>query len=167
MQRPDDALAALQDAGDAVQRQHALVYPVQVDDVCLLELLGAGDVDAHIGNVCLPQTRPPESAAWQDGQAFQELRYLVAYPANRNGVGLLVAHHELRLHAVGIESIQKTTGCNGTSTATFTCTYEQHLHAFFTFLFFYFFTFLLFHLFTFSMISLFPQPFVDAGTDGF
>ena len=67
VQRPNDPLAAAHNLVYPVEREHPLIDPMQVDDVCLLELAGAGDVDACVGNVCLPKMGKleVESSNWQ------------------------------------------------------------------------------------------------------
>ena len=55
---PYDGFAASQDLMDATQRKHALIDPVQMDDVGLLELRQTGDVRTGIGKVDLKQMFP-------------------------------------------------------------------------------------------------------------
>ena len=49
--RPDHGFTASQDLLDAVQRKHALIDPVQMNDVCLLKLPQFGDIGACAGDV--------------------------------------------------------------------------------------------------------------------
>ena len=52
---PHHRLATLQDAAYAAEGEHALIDPMQVDDVGLTELPQLSDVDACIGNVNVEQ----------------------------------------------------------------------------------------------------------------
>ena len=56
VERPHNTLTATHDFIQSFERKHPLIDPVQMDDVCLLEFLGMGDVYARIGNVRLPKT---------------------------------------------------------------------------------------------------------------
>ena len=54
VQGPYDTLAALHYFFYSVKRKHSLTNPMQVDDIGFAKLSGTGDVNAHIGDVCLP-----------------------------------------------------------------------------------------------------------------
>ena len=119
MQCPDHALAAAHNFAHSIERNHALVDPVEVDDVCLLEGCGAGYVDACIGDVHLPEPRAPEAATGQDCEAFHEFRQLVAYLDDGGVVALLVAHYHPCLNAVLVEGIHEAVRSNGAAAASF------------------------------------------------
>ena len=51
MHGPHHGLPTTQDLPDTTQREHALIDPVQMDDVCLLKLTQTGDVRPRIGDV--------------------------------------------------------------------------------------------------------------------
>ena len=51
MHCPDDGFATREDLADATKREHALIDPMQVDDVCLLKGFVAGDVRTSGGSV--------------------------------------------------------------------------------------------------------------------
>lgn len=55
VKRPDDALSAAHDFAHFIERNHALVNPMQVYDVGFLELWCGGDADSGVGDVCLPE----------------------------------------------------------------------------------------------------------------
>ena len=50
----DDAFATAHNIAHFIERKHALIDPMQVHDVCLLELIRVCYADANIGDVCLP-----------------------------------------------------------------------------------------------------------------
>ena len=56
VKRPDNALSAAHDFAHFIERNHALVNPMQVYDVGFLELRCGGDADAGVGDVCLPES---------------------------------------------------------------------------------------------------------------
>ena len=55
MHCPYHTFAALKNFADILQRQHALVDPMQVDDVGFLEFWQSGDVCTAVGDVYLEQ----------------------------------------------------------------------------------------------------------------
>ena len=51
MHCPDDGFATREDLADATKREHALIDPMQVDDVCLLKGFVEGDIRTSGGSV--------------------------------------------------------------------------------------------------------------------
>ena len=135
---PDDALAALKDASNAIERKHSLINPVQVDDVCLAKLRRAGNVDTHPGSVNLPEALAAESHMRQYAKALEELRQLVAHRTDKADachVGALpVAHQELDLYIVcQAQGVCEAVCGNSTAAALFAGAYKQDFHLYASF----------------------------------
>ena len=80
---------------DILQREHALVDPVQMDDVCLLEFGQLCDVGARVGGVYLPQMAAVQPQMEIYRQSFPQEIEVVAprlgQTAHRDVLCLLVA----------------------------------------------------------------------------
>ena len=116
---PNHGFAGLQNLTDALQRQHALVHPVQVDDVSLLELRQLGDVRAAIGNVDLEEMLAAQVQACPDNKTFPEevppAGTLSAQGTDRQTVALLVAYQHLRLGTVVVQRLHQPARCHGST----------------------------------------------------
>jgi len=101
---PHHRFAAAQDLVDALQREHALVDPVQMDNIGFLELLQPGDVVAGIGNVDLKKMLPGETAPDKDDKPFPEevpIMHGRWWQLNHSRRGaLLVAHQHTGLDTI-------------------------------------------------------------------
>ena len=67
---PDYRLAAIQDFPDTFQRQHSLIHPMQVDDICLLKLRQACNVCACIGYIDCEKIVLLKAVGFPDDNAF-------------------------------------------------------------------------------------------------
>ena len=139
---PDHALAAVENAADVVQREHALIDPVQVHDVGFLELSRAGDVAAGTANVEVPQVFPPQTEPPPHRQSLAQEVPLsppaVAPLAHQQVVGRLVSHQHARLHAVVVQRHQQAVGSQGGASRSLARVHYQYSHAATVGLFFWF-----------------------------
>ena len=67
---PYHSLVGVKNLPYAFQREHSLVYPVQVYDICLAELPQSGDVRAGVGNVYLEEVVFAEMGMEKDHEAL-------------------------------------------------------------------------------------------------
>ena len=129
---PYHGFARGKDLLDVFQRKHTLVYPVEVDDVGLLELRQSGDVRAGIGDIDGKQVVFLEVVGFPDDDAFpHELPYQA--PALLEGhyadlVGLLVAHQHFCLDAVVLEGFHESACGDGCTAYTFGCIDNKYSH---------------------------------------
>ena len=118
--RPDHGFARAQNLADGADGEHALIDPMEVDDVGLLELRQAGDVRTGIGKVDLKEMTTGEMEPTIDDEAFPEempveqRRFGQGYDSKR--VAEFVAHQHLRLDPVVVEGHHQTVGCDGSTT---------------------------------------------------
>ena len=105
--RPYHRLSRVEYLADILQREHALVYPVQMDDVCLLEFGQLCDVGACVGGVYLPQMAAVQPQMEIYRQSFPQEIEVVAprlgQTAHRDVLCLLVAHQHLGFYAAVVE----------------------------------------------------------------
>ena len=113
---PYHGLAAAQYLSDARERQHALVYPVQVYKVGLLELPQPGYVGSGVGYVYIEQMLSAKVQMAENHKALpQEVPLLhgrLRQLDHGKGVGILIAHKHLCLYAVVVQSLHQPVGCN-------------------------------------------------------
>ena len=129
---PYHRFSALQNASDAAQREHALIDPLQVDDVGLLELPQSGDVGTGIRHVNLKETFPGEMEMAEQAPAFPEevqaLQPAVGKGYDGRVVAEFLAHQHLRLYAIALQRLHQTVGGNGGTTRFFARIYNQDFH---------------------------------------
>ena len=114
--RPHDRLTGVEYSADAVQRKHALVYPLQVNNVSFLEITCMSNVDTGIGNVYLKKMLTTEVQVEENTQPFPKERPL-SQPRmtnRRNGylICFLVTNKHASLHAVIVQRIHQPVGSN-------------------------------------------------------
>ena len=129
---PYHGLARGQYLFDILQGEHALVDPVQVDDVGLAEFGQGGDVRPRVGNVYGKEVVLLEAVGFPDDDAFPyELPHhppVAAQGHDRDVVGLLVAHQQLGLDAVVLQGFCQAAGGYGGSADSFGCIDKQDSH---------------------------------------
>ena len=122
----------LDDLTDILQRQHALVDPMQVDHVSLLKLGQAGDIRAAIGDVHFEEAFLLQVHRQPDTEALpQEMPLLapgVLQPYHRQLVGALLFHQHLGLHTVVVQCDHQSVGGHGGATRILTCIDDQDSH---------------------------------------
>ena len=133
MHGPYHRFTTIQYFANALQRQHALVHPVQMDDVGLLEFLQLCDVGTTVGNVHLKQVFAvqvqPEPHDEPFPQESQLHSLLSGHRCYRQAVCLLVAHQHLGLHTVVVQCLHEPTGSHRSATRPFTCINYEYSHA--------------------------------------
>ena len=70
--RPHHRFTTGQYLADPCQREKALVDPVQMDDIGLLELRKRRDVDSRVGNIHIEEVLTREAQRHKDAQALPE-----------------------------------------------------------------------------------------------
>ena len=129
---PHHRLAALHYLSDVSQRQHALVYPVEMHHVSPLELRKRRYVRSAVCDVYLEKMifREPQMIVY--APSFPQKVPAGAHPAGhfRHGdaVGLLVTHKHLCLLAAVDERLQQSSCGNRRSSGTLACIYNQYIH---------------------------------------
>jgi len=125
---PDNGFARGQNLFEVAQRKHALVYPVQVYDVGLLELGQQGDVGASVGYVDGKEVVLLEAVgAPDDGTLPHEFPHqhpVVLQRKDADLVCLLVAHQQSRFNAVVLQSLHQPAGGYGSPSVSFGCIYQ-------------------------------------------
>ena len=114
MHRPHHWLAGVENLADVAQREHALVHPVQVDDIGFLELRQTGDIGADVGNVNLEEVLPQEVQAPEHRPALPKevplLPQRLRQSYHCDVIALLVAHQHLGLLAVVVQRVLQPVG---------------------------------------------------------
>lgn len=112
---------------DVLQREHALVDPVQVNDVRLLEFGQRSNVRACIGYIYGEDILPFEVVGNQNDDAFpHEFPYHPPVLVQRHDgdlVGLFISYQQLGFDAMILKGFHQSAGCYGCSTDTFGCVY--------------------------------------------
>ena len=105
--RPYHPFPTGQYLADVLEREHALVDPVQVDDIRLLELTQSGDICPAIGDIHVEEVLAAQVEAQPDTKTFPEEMPLLsdggAEGDHRQLVALLVAYQHLRLDPVVVQ----------------------------------------------------------------
>ena len=131
---PHHGFARVEYLADVFQREHALVHPVQVDDVCLLEFGQRGDVVARVGNVHGKEVLAAEAVGCPNDHAFPyKLPHHAPTGFQRHYgalAGLLVAHQHLGLDALRLEGFHQPVGGYGGSADAFGSVDEDYSHVF-------------------------------------
>ena len=130
--RPYDRFARLQYLADVLQRQHALIYPMQVDDVRLLEFGQGGDVRACVGYVDGKQVMLLETVGAPYHNAFpNESPHhapIVLQGHNGNLLRLFVTNQQFGFYAVILQGIHQAAGGYGGAAHAFGGIYQQDSH---------------------------------------
>ena len=119
---------------DDFKRKHALVDPMQMDEVGLFELWQAGDVVTCIGNIYTKEPFASEVAVNPDNDTFpHEFPYL--FPATAKGYGrdavsLLIAHQHFGLDAMAFQRFGQSACCDGSPSGTFGGVDNQYSHSY-------------------------------------
>ena len=74
--RPDNRFAGGDDLLNIVQGQHALIDPMQVNDICLFENRKPGDIEPRIGNGYPKKILPAEKIICPNNETFPDKREL-------------------------------------------------------------------------------------------
>jgi hypothetical protein len=126
---PHHWLARLKDALDIAKRQHALIYPVEVNDVSLLKLRNLGDVCAGIGYVDTEKVLlVAKSVGSPDAEALpQESPQLHPLESskgnNRELVRLFVTDQHLCLYSFALERFHQTVAGHCSAAYALRCIY--------------------------------------------
>ena len=67
---PYNRFARIDDAADVCQREHTLVYPMQVDDICLGKFGQGSNVCTRVGNIYFEKVVFLESVGFPDDYSF-------------------------------------------------------------------------------------------------
>ena len=133
--RPYYRLARQQDAPYVLQRQHALVHPVQMDDVGFLKFGQTRDVGAAVGDVHLKHTGILEMHVQPDDQPLPKEMPLRPPPSghatDRQPVGFLLTHQHAGLHPVITQRLHQPVGCHGSTAGALTGIDNQNFHTLF------------------------------------
>ena len=116
-------LAAAQYLADGAEREHALVYPIEVYHVGLLELGQAGYVGACVGYIYLEEVPTLKVQVEEYGETFPQ-KVEPGEPTVRqlhhgDLVGLLLGYEHLCLDTVVVECLHKSVGCYCCATRLF------------------------------------------------
>ena len=76
MHRPNNRFAGGDDLLNIVQGQHALIDPMQVNDICLFENRKPGDIEPRIGNGYPKKILPAEKIICPNNETFPDKREL-------------------------------------------------------------------------------------------
>ena len=132
VQCPYHGLARGQYLLKPLQRQHPLIYPMQVDDVRFAELRQAGNVGATVGNGDGKEVLPAETILPPDDKPLpQEVPPQPPRSGQGHGsdmVGLFVAHQHFGLHSVVVQGFGQPIGCHGSTTGTLGCIDNENSH---------------------------------------
>ena len=130
---------AFEDLADGTQREHALINPVQMDDVGFLEFRQTCYVVARIGDVDVEEMLFGEAHVPEDAPTLpQEM------PLSEDGTGhlghgdrlcLLIAHQHLGLNSIVVKGIHQTVGCYCGATGLLACIYYEYSHRLLVFIF--------------------------------
>ena len=123
VQSPHNGLARCYNLLDVLQRQESLVYPVQMNHVCLLEFGQFGNVGACVGYVNLKKIVLLEFVSHPNNRAFPHKLHLMSYRRvechNGNLVSLFIPYKHFCLYAIVFQSLHKSVGCDGCSAYAF------------------------------------------------
>ena len=129
---PHHGLATAQDAADAVERQHALVNPVQVNHIGLLKLAQTRDVGSRVGKVYVEEVLAREMQTDEDVEPLLEEMPVATGRLGKadhgQRVALLVANEHASLHAMVVQRHHQTVGSYRSTTRPLTCIYYQYSH---------------------------------------
>ena len=130
---PHDGFAAFEYLPQHGERQHALIDPVQVDDVGLPEDRQSGDVAAGVGDVEFEEMFLAEMQMGEDAQPFpQEMPPQPPIPLERyyRAVGGLPATYQhTRFNSMKIQGSGESLGGKGSPTCLFTRIDDKYPHA--------------------------------------
>ena len=129
---PDDGFAAPQYLPDILEREHALIDPVQVDDIGFFELPETGDVCAGVGDIHLEEMLPREmQTAENDKPLPKEMpsqQGRTRQLCHRQTIRLLITHQHLSLDTVVVQRLHQTAGSYSGTTRSLTRVYNQYSH---------------------------------------
>ena len=131
MHGPYYGFPGIKNLTDSSQRKHALVDPVQVNDISLLELTQTSYISAAIGNINLKKMLALEMQTTEDNQALpkeipaEPYRWRQSDDSQR--IALLVAHQHTSLYPVIVQGFHQTIGCHRGPTRPFTGIDNQNL----------------------------------------
>lgn len=132
MHGPYHRFSAADDLPDGLQRKHALVDPVQMYDVSLLELRQGSDVVSRIGDIECKEILPGKMKAAEDAPALPQEIPLhperAWQPYYGNIIGHLIAHQHLSLNTIVVKGIHQAIGSYSSTTRLLTCIYYEYSH---------------------------------------
>ena len=132
VQRPDDRFGALEYLLQVAERQHALVDPVEVDDVGLTECPCAGDVETGVGDGDGKEVPAVEAVAEGDDEPFpQEAHTLLPATADADdmrAVAGAVQDHQRRLDPIVTESLGEPSGSDRRTAHGLGCADKEYFH---------------------------------------
>ena len=130
--RPHNGFSCIQYLANTFQRQHALINPVQMDDICLLKLWQLCDVCTTVGDIHLKQVltvkvepQPHDKTLPKEIELHPLLTWHCCYGQS---VCLLVAHQHLRLHTIVVQRLHQPAGSYCSATRPFACIDYEYSH---------------------------------------
>ena len=132
MHGPHHGLTAAQNAAYVLQREHALVYPSQMDDIGLAVFGEMRNVAARIGKVDLEEMVAVEMKMPKHAPTLPKettlLAQTVLQPHHSDLRRQLVAYKHLCLHAVVVERSHKPVGSHRSPARILACVHYQYSH---------------------------------------
>lgn len=131
--RPHNWFACIQNLANTLQRQHALIDPVQMNDVCLPEFRQLRNIGSAVGYIHFKQVPPAEVQPCPYHQSFPQKTHLHAslcwQLSHCQPVCFFVTHQHLRFHTMVVQCLNQSS-CRYRSTAcSFTCIDYEYSHA--------------------------------------
>ena len=132
MHRPYHRLAAIKNSPYAPQRQHALIYPMQMNDVSLLKFRSLCDVDACIGYRHRKEVLAAEEIVQPYHKPFVDEAPRFSEPAANSRhievVGIFLNHQHLGLNTIVDKGFGEPACCNGRPTRSLACIDNKDSH---------------------------------------
>ena len=121
--RPDNRFAGGDDLLNIVQRQHALIDPMQVNDICLFENRKPGDIEPRIGNGYPKKILPAEKIICPNNETFPDKREL-SLPRLTDGmyfigVARFVQYQHPGVYSGTVERFHQTVCCDSRTAHSF------------------------------------------------
>lgn len=114
---PHHPLARTDNAFHVAERKHALIHPMEMNDIGTAELRQLRDVSPKTSVVDIEKPVPRKAVGQKYLQPFRRKPEALEKPVRKRRhprtVGLPVAHEEMGLNVVAAEGTQQTTGGNG------------------------------------------------------
>ena len=132
MHRPHNGLPGGEDLFEVLHRQHALVDPVQVDHIGLLEFGKSRNVGSRIGNVHSKEMILFKPVGLPDADTFPH-KFPHQPPAmfqrhHGDAVRLFVTHQHFGLDAIVFERFHQSAASDGRASNPFGCIDQYYSH---------------------------------------
>ena len=106
---PHHFFAGGKDFADFIQRQHSLIYPVEVDDIGFYKFRMFGNGNAGIGNGNIEQVFARKAVAEKNSSAFpNEIPFVSGFTANLYHiliVRVFISHQHLHIFSVSLQRL--------------------------------------------------------------